>query len=356
VPGLATTRTYSSRARFPLWLLPSVACATVWLVLGTIALHGDSLASGGEVGRIGILRAAYGFALWTHDLWTSHWDEACALAYWLLFAWVAIERLRPRTVEGGIERTPNEQAPGGRVYVPFVCALVFYFVAPFRLGAAITLNVRLAPMVALLALPLLDLDKRPASARQVALAFVVALVVPAMNALEIRRIDHEEAIDADALFAAVPPGARLAALNFRTQSPRMHFAPWPHLGAYSRIRHGGVASWSFSEMHHWPLQYAPGVAPPSHGTFWEFRPCVFRNAEDGAYYDYVVARGGVDPFRDEPTGPAWRRVASQRDYTLYERTGGVWPAWSVPDEGPCRARRDLEAAAEARRASGVIGY
>jgi hypothetical protein len=222
--------------------------------------------------------------------------------------------------------------------VPFACALVLYFVAPYRLGAAITLNVRMAPIVALLAVPLLDPGDGPSGRWALALASVAALLAPIVNGFEIRRIDIEEAVEPGALFAKAQPGKRLAALNFRTKSPRTHFAPWPHLGAYYRLGGGGVASWSFSEMHHWSLHYVPEAAPPAHGAFWEFNPCVFRNAVDGPYYDYVLVRGHVDPFKDKPPGPAWRSIAHQRDYTLYEKTGDEWPPRDAPpgDEGPCK--------------------
>jgi hypothetical protein len=111
------------------------------------------------------------------------------------------------------------------------------------------------------------------------------------------------------------------------------------MGAYHRALGGGVASFSFSEIAHWPIQYAPAAAPPKKPLgSWEFDPCQFRNASDGGYYDAVLVRGQSNPFRDRPPGPAWRDVAHARDFTLFARTGATWPAWDVPDQGPCRPR------------------
>jgi hypothetical protein len=116
------------------------------------------------------------------------------------------------------------------------------------------------------------------------------------------------------------------------------------MGSYHRIRTGGVASFSFSELPHWPIHYAPGVAPPAHGPFWTLESaCRYRNESDGAYYDYVLTRGNVAPFRDDPPGPRWRRIDQERDWTLYEKIAGEPnPPWTVPDGGPCESRLSLE--------------
>jgi hypothetical protein len=44
--------------------------------------------------------------------------------------------------------------------------------------------------------------------------------------------------------------------------------------------------------------------------FWDYDPCLFQNEVDGPYYDYVLVRGAVDPFEDEPAGPAWDGFAA----------------------------------------------
>ena len=84
--------------------------------------------------------------------------------------------------------------------------------------------------------------------------------------------------------------------------------------------------------------------------FWSLNPCLYRNAEDGPYYDYVLVKGRIDPFRDAPPGPVFRLVDQVKDFRLYAKAPGeTWPAWPAADRGPC-VRRDRalgEAAAAA---------
>jgi hypothetical protein len=107
-----------------------------------------------------------------------------------------------------------------------------------------------------------------------------------------------------------------------------------------------VASFSFTELGHWPLQFRPEAAPPAKPPFWTFSPCLFRNETDGAYYDYVLARGNVDPFRDAPPGPVWRSVDREGEFVLYAKVANAEaalnPPWKVEDGGPCTSRWSLE--------------
>jgi hypothetical protein len=155
-----------------------------------------------------------------------------------------------------------------------------------------------------------------------------------------RRAADLEIGDFDPLLAR----SRVITLNFDAHSSATHYPAWLHIAAYHRARAGGVASFSFSELHHWPVHYRPGAAPPPEEAWWELNPCVFRNAVDGEYFDYVLVRGHVDPFADEPEGPVFHAVARSRDFTLYEKSPSAsaapdrWPAKKKPDEGPCAAR------------------
>jgi hypothetical protein len=77
---------------------------------------------------------------------------------------------------------------------------------------------------------------------------------------------------------------------------------------------------------------------------------VYRNEVDGRYYDYVLTRGNVDPFRDAPPGPRWRATVHEKEWTLWEKIPGAEnPAWTVQDRGPCESRRTLEAMARPPR-------
>lgn len=340
-PGTLRARA-AFAARRVSWLAPTLVVGGLFSVLGRITLRGASLADEGEIGRITALRSVRAFSLWAHDVFRSHTDEACAIGYWAAFLVLLVVSARRR---GG----------GGRAarmaWVPFLCVLALYFLVPFRVGAAAMLNVRMAPVLALFAI--LPLDVAPGRAPRAALAgvFVVAFVTAANAAVETRALVREEAAGVTALFAHTRPGSRLVSLPFDAGSGRVHFPPFIHMGAYHRVVHGGVASYSFSELAHWPLHYREGHAPPTKPqSFWSLNPCLYRNAEDGPYYDYVLVKGRVDPFRDAPPGPVFRFVDQVKDFRLYAKVPGeTWPAWPVADRGPC-VRRDRalgEAAAAA---------
>jgi hypothetical protein len=315
------------------WLVPSVICAALWAVIGSVTVNAGSLADEGEIGRMNVLRSAHAFSLWAHDSWSSHVDEWCAFGYWAIF----LTLLGGRAWSIRRQRLPVIDV----AYVPFVLTAILYFVLPFRVGAGGMINVRLAPVLAafaVLALP--AITRRPAweswLLRGVAL---VSMVLSVEAARQMRAIVREELAGVRELVETVPPGARLLQLSFRHDSPRSSFPVWIHLGAYHRAHAGGVAEFSFTQLHHWPLHYAPGAGPPSKPMFWDSAPCLYSNATDGAYYDYLLVYGPVNPFRDEPPGPAFHAVGEASDFVLYAKDPQTtWPAWSTPDHGPCGQR------------------
>ncbi|MEO8799062.1 MAG: hypothetical protein ABI551_14325 [Polyangiaceae bacterium] len=70
---------------------------------------------------------------------------------------------------------------------------------------------------------------------------------------------------------------------------------------------------------------------------------MYRNATDGAYCDYVLTRGAIDPFRDAPPAAKWRVVSTEKEWPLYENLPGeTSPLWSVEDRGPCESRWSIE--------------
>jgi len=323
------------------WLIPSGVCAVTWWILGRMTLNASSLSDPGEIGHMAPMRLARAISLWSHDIWVDHVDEMLALAYWCVFATILIAGMWKRRGEF----TPcTDFLP----LLPFACALAVYFVIPFRIGAGAMLNVRLAPVLALFALVALPPLPRKNRALEIALAagFFIAIATPANAARVVLAAEREEANGIDEALAVTRPGARLVELSFDMRSRYQHFPPWVHLGAYHRARKGGVSSYSFTELHHWSLHFVKANAPPkkSH-AFWEFDPCLFRNAQDGQYYDYVLVRGRLDPFRDHPPGPAWKVSVHKGDFTLYEKVSDeTYPTWATADLGPCRDRSESEAA------------
>jgi len=322
-----------------LWIAPSLALAVAWSAFGSLGRGGAALHGGADVSYIPNAELLREFPQWAHDLWVSHVDEWCAAGLWTSFAILVLQRGAARTAGATAGAREDDVS-----WVPFACALVAYFALPYRVAAGGMLNVRIAVFVVLFA-PLLV---RPARSVRTtfALAGIVAcaLVTAANAAVEMRRAERDELGDIDRLIDRIPEGARLLTLTFHVTSAHVEFvAPYTFVGAYHRARAGGVASYSFSDLVHWPVRYRPEAAPPAKRPFWTFDSCEYRNATDGAYFDYILTRGNVDPFRDDPPGPKWRLVDTTRDWMLFAKLPGeTSPPWTVEDGGPCESRRSLE--------------
>jgi hypothetical protein len=314
-----------------LWLVPSLVCAGTWLAFGRLSTGHDALPRSDEISYMSARESLVVFPLWIHDGWRSHVDEVCALAWWTCLLAMVVSSLR-----GPLE---SLRSLGLRL-VPLACALAVYFGTPFQAGVGVMLNVRLAPLLALFAV--IPLRPTPGRWTTVPLAIVAAATV-AMSAssfVEIRRADEEEMGDVDTLLDRMNVGSTVMGITFDNSSRHAQFAPWAYTASYHRIRKGGVSAFSFTGLGHWPMRYVDsGAPPPKPDPFWGLDPCVFRNADDGPFYDYVLVRGSVLPFRDEPPGPQFRFVASTGAYSLYEKTTEPpWPAWPTRDDGPCRRR------------------
>ena len=311
-------------------LVPSALAALAWWRIGSLT----ELGAPGGVDRMPIGESVFAMPIWTFDIWRSHLDEVAAAMWWLAFAVVVVASWR-RSKASSADTTL-----GWVVWVPFACAAAVYLTTPFRIGGAAMLNVRLAPALALFALLGLELRKDRASNVALAMAAAATLLTAGNAALQIRRVAREKVGDLDVILAAMRPDARVVMLNFERSSPRMHFWPYVFAGSYHRVRSGGLASYSFSELPHWPVHYARGTAPPAHNPLWIFHPCEYRYAEDGAFYDYVLVQGPVDPFdgRQGTLGPRFLPITREAAFTLYEKTSPPPDAPHEADRGPCIAR------------------
>jgi hypothetical protein len=319
------------------WLAPSGLAASLWFVLGKVTLEGRSLSEAGEIGTMRLERSLHALPLWLFDIWRSHGDEAAAVCWWAAFAVVGVISIRR-----GLSRLPARSLLA--LYAPLACAVFAYALTPYRVGAAGMLNVRLAPVVALFAILPLRLGRGHAGVVALAAAVIANVVGGATATFEARRAVREEFADIDTIFRAMRDGGRLITLHFAQRAGIVNILPGLHIGSYHRARGGGVASFSFSELHHWPLHYREGSRPPRKPRlWWELDPCVFRNAEDGAYFDYVLVQGSVDPFQDRPPGPVFVPLARAATYTLYGKTADApWPRWESEDRGPCVRRAEID--------------
>jgi len=320
-------------------LAPSVVAAALWWHAGSLTAPGGQP---GGLDRMPIAESLSAMPIWTFDIWQTHVDELCAGVWWVAYGLVIVASWRGRASEGPDE---PEQGIEWLAWVPFACAALVYLTTPFRVGGAAMLNVRLAPMLTLFALLGLRLRKDRLGTIPLALAACAALVTAGNAAHEIRAVAREKLGDLDVVLSAMKPSTRVAMLNFDRSSRRTHFWPYVFAGSYHRARGGAVASYSFAELPHWPVHYARGSEPPDHGPFWGFRPCAYRYREDGAFYDYVLVQGAVDPWdsRQGSLGPRFVPVARAGVFTLYAKeTGAMADAppslLDEPDRGPCRER------------------
>lgn len=275
---LLATRDLRAIVRRMALLAPSAIAAIAWWHTGSLA-GGRAVPDDRDVGHMNVVRTLNAFPVWTFDVWESHRDEACGAVWWAAFgvATFLALRSRRRLTRGAL-----------LVMVPVAGAAALYLVTPFRVGNASMLNVRLAPLVTLFAIVPIAVPNLRRASLPLAFAALASLATTVNTTFEARRASREMVGDLDGLLAHVEPGSRLVMLNYERHSPRTHFWPYVFAGSYHRARAGGVASWGFAELQHWPLHYAPGAAPPRHRPFWVFRPQLYSPARDGAYYDYAL--------------------------------------------------------------------
>jgi hypothetical protein len=316
------------------WLAPTVACAV--LLAFSPAIQPDP-------GRQGIHAGVVRFAPrelllqslwpWMHDFWRSSADDLSAALLWLCFS-VLLVRNASRAESAG----PAERA------APFVfaAAVFLYFVMPNQVSFAFILDLRLAPFIGLLAPLVLRVRNDSKSDAALAGMFAAAMVVGGHSAWQTYAFERDEAGSFDRVMASLPRGKKLVALIFDRESTRANVSPFIHFGSYYTARYGGVSSFSFAEVPHWPIQYRDGAAPPKKKiVFWDWSPCLFRNSKDGPYYDFVLTRGELNPFAGAPPGPAWHVIGASREWTLYGRSGAPdVPLGPSGDPGPCPASPD----------------
>jgi hypothetical protein len=259
---------------------------------------------------------------WCFDTWRDRVDDVLGAGLVAIALFVAVRRAKARSWD---------EAWLGRVAaLLFAIALVMYFSFPAQIGAyAFVLDTRLAVFVGLFGV--LTLGARP-GAWALGAAASLTLASAAHNAWEVRAFEREEVGRFDDLLRRLPRGQRLVLLNLDRHSRRAVADPFHYFGSYYRARYGGLSSFSFTEVPHWPIVYRPEWQPPTGVTWGD--PCAFRNAKDGVFFDFVMVHGDRDPFADPPPGPVWEVVGATRAWRLYRKVPGAW----VPgdgDHGPC---------------------
>jgi hypothetical protein len=306
------------------WLAPSAIAALVVVVHGRLAAdstHGVTFTPCAVL--LGLLPH------WAFDAFRTRVDN--------VLGWAAVAVGVVLIVLGAPAHDSRERRRRRLAVLLFAAALLSYFSLPATVGGyAGLLDVRMALFVAAF-LPLL-LRPRAGLAGSVPLAAAAAIAVGIGldAAWQVHAFEEAEVGHFDDLLRRMPRGGRLLTLTFDPKSAYVESRPFTYFGAYYRARYGGMSSFSFSELHHWPTRYRPEWSPPQALTWGN--PCLFRNARDGEFFDFVLTRGDVDPFAANPPGPRWTLIGASRAWRLYARDRSAPETPLVDgesDPGPC---------------------
>ena len=294
------------------WLVPSFVCAV------SIALAGragaDHQGHGGVVfqSRMEVLRK---LPAWLFDLFRTKMDDV--LGWGLVLALVLL-------VGFGAQRKRNDAARF-RTYTVvalFLVSVATYAVMPAQVGAyAFLLDVRMSVFVGCFAVLLPSPRRTKPATLAHAFVFVFALGMATNAAYEVHAFARDDVGNFDALLQRMPRGARLLSMDHARYSTRTNGSVLHHYGSFYRARYGGIASFSFSEMPHWPVQYRTQWLPPKPMTWGD--PRAFDNARDGDYFDFVLTHGDALPFANRPPGPEWEVIGVARAFRLYRKVKGT---------------------------------
>lgn len=297
------------------WLVPALACAIVVFAAGRAGASASANRGFRFTPTLELLRR---IPTWLFDCFRSKVDDVLG---WALIATLVVLLVGGRRADSFEERWRT-----GCVRLLFGVTVLVYFVMPAQVGAyALLLDVRMSVFVALFAVLLPRPREDYRGAAPLALAGALSIAASINVAHEVRAFEREEVGAFDELLRQLPHGRRLLSLNFEPRSAHVNSNPFGYFGSYYRARYGGVASFSFTEIPHWPVQYRADQRPPgqpAHGVSWG-NPCMFRNARDGMYFDYLLVHGDRDPIAQGPAGPTWDLIGSSRAFHLYRRVEGA---------------------------------
>jgi hypothetical protein len=326
----SSVRQRAARAgRALVWLALPTLAAVRFILVGRLSARSGAGLDDGAPALMGVERSLYALPLWIFDNYRHRYDDGLSIVYWgLSFAAAAYSIVRALR---GKHRVSLLKA------IPLLVAALVYVATPFRVGAASFLNVRLAPIVVLLALIPLRVPPIKWFTRAVG---GMSLAGGLMFYVSSYLCEREEAAGLREVLAAIPPGAKVVSLNFDHSIRSTHVAPYIYEGSFHTAEHGGSASFSFASLPHWSVHYRADAAPPRHRPFWVFSPCEFRNRTDGRYFDAVLVRGELNPFAAEPAGPAFVKRVQRGQFALYLRDDAR--TFEGPDRSPCRPLRPQE--------------
>lgn len=310
-----------------LWMTPAGLLGIVVFLAGRTIGHRHGAVAVWQ-SRVQLVRDTFG---WLFDRFKSPWDEVLGAALVLTLVVLLV-------ATGKREETPDERWRSRCVQVLAGVATLVWLASPTQVGSdAGLLDVRMTVFVALFAVMLPRVLPGRRATRAFAAAAVCAIGLSVNTAWEVHGFERDDVAGFDDLLREMPRGKRLVLLNLEPQSTHVRSPTFSYFGGYYRARYGGVASFSFSEMSHWPVQYRESARPP--GSMMWANPCGYRNERDGAYFDYVLVRSERDPLASMLRGPRWELIGASRRWRLYQKstTQPELPPGGEPDPGPCAA-------------------
>jgi len=195
-------------------------------------------------------------------------------------------------------------------WVPLLITLAVFFLAPMTIASTAYLYARAAVFV----LPMLLFALQDRGTRR-PLAKLVASGAPAVVLLlfTARYAAYEREVgDFRQVLKGLEPHRRVLLLS---TVPVSEYAPgrvYMHYGCYYQAERGGVADFSFAELHPAYFRYKESAHPHLPGVEWF--PERFRFALHGARYDYVLVRG--------PLLPDWFAGVPMEAYDVLSAKGG----------------------------------
>ncbi len=196
-----------------------------------------------------------------------------------------------------------------RAHVPealFAAAFFIYLASPISYKWIWPISDRLAPAVALLALPAFARRSTPLRAMTLVIpATILALTMSGLHAKRARDFTVEAGPIHEVL-AHADHGKRLMSLIYQPQSAVMKWPAFLHFGQYYTVERGGMANFSFANCPQSPVLFPDEGGPPKVPPRFEWTPDVFTMAEQGYWYDYFLIRD-ANPARN-PFGAARGQV------------------------------------------------
>jgi hypothetical protein len=234
---------------------------------------------------------------WSFNAWGRRDEKIFAAIYWLGYL--------------GVYLTGYRKTKSGWLHVmPFFAVCVVLLILPFSIGAGVFLNVRMAPILGVLLLPMLRLGPTRL-ARSASAAVLLGIFGQVFVATAGIRNAQKSLGAFDRIVMATAYGSRIMVLPFEAKNVEDETHSWAHMGAAIRVARGGLSQFSFTGMSHWPLH--DKVSPKKPAPFWDHKPCWFDPDKDPEFFDVLLVRGAYDPFF--ATGDTERHAAG-KDYAL----------------------------------------